>query len=88
MEQFIYERPREKAKRLGIEQLTTLELIQLIVGAGSANISGARLAREIHEKMVLGGASFETLRGIKGLGDAKVCQLLAAFELGARLHER
>ena len=88
MEQFIYERPREKVRRLGIEKLTTLELIQLVVGAGSANISGARLAREVHERVALGDVSYRTLQEIKGLGEAKICQLLAVFELGTRLHER
>lgn len=85
MEYILYERPREKLRNRGVSYLTTVELVQLILGSGNARVSAARLAKEVGKRIGAGNFSFESLISVSGLGEAKVCQLLAARELGARL---
>lgn len=85
MGQVLYERPREKLRSHGVAYLTTAELTQLIIGSGSARFSAARLAKEVGGLIETNRFSYESLIAITGLGDAKVCQLLAAFEFGKRL---
>lgn len=81
----LYERPREKLRNRGVAYLTTIELIQLVIGSGSAQVSAARLAKEVSRQIEGRTFTFDALIAINGLGEAKVCQLLAAFELGGRL---
>lgn len=85
MGQVLYERPREKLRNRGVTYLTTVELVQLIVGSGSGKVSAARLAKEVGKQIDGQRLTFNSLIAINGLGEAKVCQLLAAFELGERL---
>lgn len=85
MGQVLYERPREKLRNRGVSYLSTVELIQLIIGSGSAKVSAARLAKQVGKQIDGSTVTFESLLTINGLGEAKVCQLLAAFELGERL---
>lgn len=85
MEQVIYERPREKLQHKGVRFLTLVELVQLILGSGSAQVSGAKLARQVGHLVEQGEVSLRSLTNISGLGVAKACQILAAFELGRRM---
>lgn len=87
MGQVLYERPREKLRNRGVAYLTTVELLQLIIGSGSAKVSAARLAKQVGKQIDEGVVTFEALLAINGLGEAKVSQLLAAFELGARMNK-
>ncbi|MCQ2772716.1 MAG: hypothetical protein MJ238_05545, partial [Bacilli bacterium] len=54
-------RPREKAKRKGIRNLTNQELLAIIIGSGTRGIS----ALDIGDKMI---QTFHTLRNMSGLG--------------------
>lgn len=83
----LYERPREKLRNRGVAYLTTIELIQLVIGSGGARVSAARLAKEVGKQIDKRTVTFDSLLSINGLGEAKVCQLLAAFELGERLEQ-
>lgn len=85
------ERPRERLLRHGAEHLSDAQLLAIIIRTGGGGRSALDIAMEIL-------ADFEGLRGIKnaargefsrfkGLGNAKVAQLKAAFELGRRLLE-
>jgi len=85
MEHVLYERPREKLRSRGVAYLSLSEIIQLIIGSGTAKISAARLAKKVASHIERESLSYESLILIAGLGDAKVCQLLAAVELGKRL---
>lgn len=85
MGQFLYERPREKLRNRGVASLGLVELLQLIVGSGSAQLSGARVAREIECVLKGGPVSYDVLVSIRGVGDAKACQILAALEIGGRI---
>lgn len=84
MEQFIYERPREKLRRQGVGALTRIELLQLLIGSGTARYHSAKLAREIEGVMRSQHVSFDALVAIPGIGEAKACQILAALEFGGR----
>jgi DNA repair protein RadC len=83
------ERPRERLLLHGAEHLTDAQLLAIILRTGGGGKSALDLALELLQ-------TFENLRGIdhascgefgsfKGMGNAKVAQLKAAFELGRRL---
>lgn len=85
MGQILYERPREKLRNRGIGFLTLAELIQLVIGSGSARVSGAKLAKLV-EKLIHGqNVTYQTLLAVNGLGEAKACQILATLEISKRL---
>lgn len=86
----IWEKPREKLLREGSESLSSTELIAVILRTGTTEKSAMGLASEvlsIDKRGIkhLADISPEELKAIKGMGDAKVCQLLAAVELGKRI---
>ena len=83
----VYERPRERLRSIGVASLSRIELLQLIIGSGNSRVSGAKLARMVDELLANGVVSYETLVSLPGLGEAKACQLLASFEIGARVSE-
>ncbi|UTX51679.1 hypothetical protein KI440_01875 [Candidatus Saccharibacteria bacterium TM7i] len=85
MEQAIYERPREKLRHHGAHFLTTVELLQVLIGAGTAGVSGAKLARKVAKSFATTEPNYETLIVIHGLGHAKTSQILAAVEFGRRM---
>lgn len=85
MNQTTYERPREKLRSRGINFLTNVELIQVILGSGTATISAAKLAKKVAAQVVADPLSYDTLLAIKGIGHARACQLLASVELGRRI---
>lgn len=86
MEQITYERPREKIQHRGVKFLTLPELIQVVIGSGTAQVSGARLARRVSRSLEEGPVSYAQLITMNGVGRAKASQLLAAIELGRRMH--
>jgi DNA repair protein RadC len=85
MDQMTYERPREKLRSRGISFLTNAELIQVILGSGTATISAAKLAKKVAEQVVAGLLNYDELVAIRGIGHARACQLLASVELGRRV---
>ena len=87
MEYALYERPREKLRNRGVQSLTNVELVQLIIGSGNKQRSAAHLAKEVVDVLISQHslATYEQLIAIVGLGQAKVSQLLAVLELTRRL---
>lgn len=84
------DRPREKALAIGVEALTTTELVALLLGSGTPGESVINLSQRI---LADSGNSLQELsrrtirnlvRSFKGVGDAKAVTLLAAIELGKR----
>jgi len=84
------DRPRERLWSLGASALTSIELLAILLGTGSAHTDAAGLAASLLERS--GGS----LRGLtsrpsaeltrtSGVGPAKAARLLAAFELATRL---
>ena len=84
------DRPREKALALGVEALTTTELVALLLGSGTPgesviNLSQRILAESGNSLQELSRRTIRNLvRSFKGVGDAKAVTLLAAIELGKR----
>ncbi len=83
------ERPRERLLRFGADELSTAQLLAIILRTGGRNKSAIELAREILVKFnnlkEIEDASIAEFSELKGIGAAKVAQIKAAFELGKRL---
>lgn len=82
------DRPREKVAKYGSEFLKDYELLAILLGTGTEGKSVLKIAEEIlskFSKKKLLGLSFDQLKQIKGIGPAKACQILAAFELSKRV---
>ena len=83
------ERPRERLLSRGSNALTDAELIAILLRVGIRGKSAVELGRELLKRFgsVQGmmTAPLSAWEGIKGLGDAKLAQLLAALELGRRV---
>ncbi|MCM8769216.1 MAG: DNA repair protein RadC [Candidatus Omnitrophica bacterium] len=83
------ERPREKLWREGEHRLSNTELLAILLRTGTRGISAMDLARRIREKFGsfrdMSHTSLQEWLRIKGLGQAKICQIKAALEIGRRL---
>lgn len=84
------ERPREKLLYQGKESLSNAELLAILLRTGTHEKSVLELAQEVismNEDGILNlcECAPEELARIKGMGDAKICQVLAAVELGKRV---
>jgi DNA repair protein RadC len=86
------ERPRERLLKFGPNGLSTAELLAIILKTGSRDKSAITLASELLVRFTvlkeMEDASPAEFLNIKGIGDAKVAQLKAAFELGRRLLQK
>jgi DNA repair protein RadC len=80
--------PRERLASLGAGVLSTSELLAVLLGSGSAGRSVFDLARDLGARglKVLAQTPAISLARHRGLGRAKALRILAAFELGRRLH--
>ena len=84
------ERPREKLCNYGVESLSNSELIAIIIRTGYKNFTALDLANQVIRFdssgiKYLGGISVEELQAIKGIGQCKASQIVAAVELGKRI---
>ncbi|USK58966.1 DNA repair protein RadC [Peribacillus asahii] len=84
------EKPRERFLQDGPESLSNQELFALLLRTGTKEESVLQMANRLmdafEELRLLREASIEELTAIKGIGEAKAIQLLAAVELGRRIH--
>ena len=85
------ERPREKLLKEGGEVLSDAELLAILIGTGTKDKSAIDLANEIMSKYGsykgLAGRDIEELKQIKGLKEAKILNIAAAFEIARRVVE-
>jgi DNA repair protein RadC len=83
------ERPRERLRDLGANSLSNAELLAIILRTGSGNLNVLNLATNLLARHGglggLAGLSFSELVNEKGLGEAKAAELLATFQIAARL---
>ena len=84
------EKPREKLLREGSDRLSTTEILAILINSGTKEISALEIAAQllsIDKRGVrfLAECSPEELGRIKGMGQAKICTVLAAVELGKRI---
>jgi len=83
------ERPREKVKQYGINNVTNKELLSIILKTGTKSINVEDLALSILKKYKLHelkDVTITELTKIKGIGEVKAIELLAAIELGKRIN--
>ena len=87
MRTITYERPREKLLQKGVSSLTNTELLQVLIGSGSAGLPVAKIARKVDKVLKAKGVSvlMTDLTAVQGLGSVKACQILAGLELSSRL---
>ena len=87
------ERPREKAMTHGMDALTDVELLALLLGSGLPGKSVLDLSREIladvdNRLSVLARMSIAELKKkYRGVGDAKATLLVAAMTFGSRVQK-
>ena len=83
------DRPREKFITKGKEVLTDAELLAILIGSGSRNLSAVELCKQIlgaydNDLNSLGRLTISDLQKFKGVGEAKAITILAALEIGRR----
>ncbi|MBN1781175.1 DNA repair protein RadC [bacterium] len=83
------ERPREKMILHGSPILSDAELIAILVGSGSGRVTALDVAKRMlmdHDGLInLSKCNLSELTRMKGIGRARACSLLAAFEIGRRI---
>lgn len=84
----ITERPRERLKKVGPNNLSDKELLAIILKTGTKNKNVSNLSLEILNNYSLSdlkNISIQNLTKIKGIGEVKAIELLATIELGKRI---
>lgn len=86
------EQPREKLQRNGAETLSNAELLSILLRTGTSEMNVIDTSRAILN--VCGGLhnmarkDHKDLCRVKGIGSVKAITIMAALELGKRLHSR
>ena len=83
------DRPREKLLQKGKNALSDAELLAIIIGSGSKNVSAVSLSKIMlatidNNLSRLGKMSVSDLKKFKGIGEAKAIAIITALELGRR----
>lgn len=83
------DRPREKLASKGAAALTDLELLAAIIGSGNAQRDVLAISADVRALLRESKAqgflvNYPALSAVPGMGAAKICELLAAFELARR----
>ncbi|WP_421976987.1 RadC family protein [Roseivirga seohaensis] len=83
------DRPREKLLLKGKAALSDAELIAILIGSGSRELSAVDLSKKIlghsnHDLNTLAKQSVTELQQFKGIGEAKAISIVSALELGRR----
>jgi DNA repair protein RadC len=85
------DRPREKLLKHGEHTLSDSELLAIILRTGIKGESALDLARRILREFktfrALGRMDSGDWKELKGMGNAKICQIKAAIEIGRRFGE-
>jgi DNA repair protein RadC len=83
------ERPRERFVQNGPESLSNHELIAILLRTGTKDESVLQLSNRLLTNFeglrLLKSATLEEMTEIKGIGQAKAIQILAAVEIGRRI---
>ncbi len=86
------ESPREKARTQGIEHLSNVELLALILRTGNKDESvlqvSERVLNEAGGMSSFSNLSYSQLTSIKGIKQAKAIEMLAVIEIAKRMRER
>lgn len=86
------ERPRERLINLGVQFLSNEELLAILLKSGTKNTSvkvlASNILKELDSISDLKDITLENLIKIKGIKQAKACELLASIELGRRINKK
>lgn len=86
------DRPYERLISYGKEVLSNDELLAILIKSGYKDASSKMIATKIISNLKdiseLKKLKYEDLINIKGIGQAKACNILAAIELGRRINNR
>ncbi len=84
-DRYTQDRPREKLARKGSAALSDYELLMAIIGSGNAQANVTKIAKDVlkilRRDRVL---TIDTLKSVKGIGNAKIAELVASYELASR----
>ena len=87
----LFERPRERLIRYGVNSLSNEELLSIVLKTGTKSSSVKEvsnvLLKEIGDISNLRDIPINKLIKVKGIGKVKAVTLLAAIELGKRVYE-
>ena len=82
------ERPRERLKKVGVDNLSLAELLALVIERGKKGENVLTIAQNLISHFGnlenIKKASIEELCQVKGIGFATACKLKAAFKLGEK----
>lgn len=84
----VLERPRERLKEVGVNNLTDKELLAIILKTGTKDKNVNDLALDIltkHSLSQLKDITINDLIKIKGIGEVKAIEVITAIELGKRI---
>ena len=83
-------RPRELLKKNKKKNLSNEELLAILIGSGTKNISVKELSLEVLKLIdtinMADKLTLSQLKNIKGIGQAKAMSIIAAVELGKRIY--
>ncbi len=83
------ERPRERLRKLGVDNLSLQELLALIIEKGGRSQNVLQVSQNLlsHFGSIerIKEASLEELQEVKGIGFANACKIKAALKLGDRV---
>ena len=87
------DRPREKLMQKGANSLTDTELIAILLGSGTRDLSVVNLAQSLlkhhnHDLKILSKCSVKDLQKFRGIGEAKAITIVSAMELSRRRKEK
>lgn len=80
------DRPREKLQRKGVAALSDFELLEVLIGNGSAGADVGYIAHQV-QKILQKGAdavTYENLTAVKGVSVATAGKIMSAIELSRR----
>ncbi|HKL84600.1 MAG TPA: DNA repair protein RadC [Bacilli bacterium] len=87
----LYQRPREKAMRYGINSLSNVELLAIIINSGTKRDSALKIAENLLIKYQgltkMANFTETTDFSVHGIKDIKAITLLAAFKLSERIQK-
>lgn len=86
------DRPREKLLQKGVSSLSDAELISILIGSGTTNMSAVEVSRKLMQYVdnslaELARLSVKDLMRIRGIGEVRAITITAALELGRRKKE-
>lgn len=80
------DRPREKLQRKGVAALSDFELLEVLIGSGTAGAEVGYIAKQIQKLLQKGvdAVTYESLTDIKGVSVATAGKIMASLELARR----